>query len=173
MADDMQKIKMRESKWQKKWRETRAFVPKNDDSKPKYYNLIEFPFPSGAGLHVGHMLPYTGMDVMARFKRMRGFDVLYPIGYDSMGISSEKYATKIPWYLLIANDFTFTEELLEKYSQYFDSSAWTNILRYQNVSEDFIEKHKNKFDWTYIKTMKECGINFSHFSKEFIERLVA
>lgn len=95
MADDMQKIKMRESKWQKKWRETRAFVPKNDDSKPKYYNLIEFPFPSGAGLHVGHMLPYTGMDVMARFKRMRGFDVLYPIGYDSMGISSEKYATKI------------------------------------------------------------------------------
>ena len=95
MADDMQKIKMRESKWQKKWRETRAFVPKNDGSKPKYYNLIEFPFPSGSGLHVGHMLPYTGMDVMARFKRMRGFDVLYPIGYDSMGISSEKYATKI------------------------------------------------------------------------------
>ena len=95
MADDMQKIKMREAKWQKRWRDERAFVPKNDGSKPKYYNLIEFPFPSGSGLHVGHMLPYTGMDVMARFKRMRGFDVLYPIGYDSMGISSEKYATKI------------------------------------------------------------------------------
>ena len=95
MADDIQKIKARESKWQQKWHEARAFVPKNDGSKPKYYNLIEFPFPSGSGLHVGHMLPYTGMDVMARFKRMRGFDVLYPIGYDSMGISSEKYATKI------------------------------------------------------------------------------
>lgn len=95
MTDDIQKIKNRESRWQKKWRDARAFVPKNDGSKPKYYNLIEFPFPSGSGLHVGHMLPYTGMDVMARFKRMRGFDVLYPIGYDSMGISSEKYATKI------------------------------------------------------------------------------
>lgn len=95
MADDVKKILEREEKWQKRWREARAFVPKNDGSKQKYYNLIEFPFPSGSGLHVGHMLPYTGMDVMARYKRMRGFDVLYPIGYDSMGISSEKYATKI------------------------------------------------------------------------------
>ena len=69
-------------------------MPKNDSAKPKYYNLIEFPFPSGSGLHVGHMLPYTGMDVMARFRRAQGYDVLFPIGYDSMGISSEKYATK-------------------------------------------------------------------------------
>lgn len=95
MADNIQKIKERESRWQNRWKDTYAFVPKNDGKKPRYYNLIEFPFPSGSGLHVGHMLPYTGMDVMARFKRMRGFDVLYPIGYDSMGISSEKYATKI------------------------------------------------------------------------------
>ena len=95
MADDMAKIHERESKWQKKWADARAFVPKNDGVKPKYYNLIEFPFPSGSGLHVGHMLPYTGMDVLARFRRMRGFEVLYPIGYDSMGISSENYATKI------------------------------------------------------------------------------
>ncbi|MFQ6739796.1 MAG: leucine--tRNA ligase [Alphaproteobacteria bacterium] len=95
MTDDMKKIHEREEKWQKRWHDERAFVPKNDGSQPKYYNLIEFPFPSGSGLHVGHMLPYTGMDVMARFKRQRGFDVLYPIGYDSMGISSENYATKI------------------------------------------------------------------------------
>nr|MBQ0091432.1 leucine--tRNA ligase [Candidatus Enterousia merdequi] len=95
MSDDIKNIIERETKWQKRWKDARAFVPKNDGSKPKYYNLIEFPFPSGSGLHVGHMLPYTGMDVMARFKRMCGFDVLYPIGYDSMGISSEKYATKI------------------------------------------------------------------------------
>ena len=95
MADDIKKVHEREAKWQKRWSDARAFVPKNDGSKPKYYNLIEFPFPSGSGLHVGHMLPYTGMDVLARFRRMRGFDVLYPIGYDSMGISSENYATKI------------------------------------------------------------------------------
>ncbi len=95
MTDEIQKIHNRESKWQKRWADARAFVPKNDGSKPKFYNLIEFPFPSGAGLHVGHMLPYAGMDAMARFRRMQGYDVLYPIGYDSMGISSEKYATKI------------------------------------------------------------------------------
>ncbi len=94
MADDITKIHEREAKWQKRWRDARAFVPKNDGSKPTFYNLIEFPFPSGSGLHVGHMLPYTGMDVRARFRRMQGFDVLFPIGYDSMGISAEKYATK-------------------------------------------------------------------------------
>ena len=96
MSDEyMKKIREREAKWQARWRQAGVFAPKNDGSKQKYYNLIEFPFPSGAGLHVGHMLPYTGMDVMARFQRMRGYDVLFPIGYDSMGISSEKYATKI------------------------------------------------------------------------------
>lgn len=95
MANDIEKIAARDAKWQKRWRDAGVFTPKNDGAKPKYYNLIEFPFPSGAGLHVGHMLPYTGMDVMARFKRMQGYDVLFPIGYDSMGISSEKYATKI------------------------------------------------------------------------------
>jgi len=95
MADDIKKIHAREEKWQRRWNEAGVFTPKNDGARPKYYNLIEFPFPSGAGLHVGHMLPYTGMDVRARFYRMRGYDVLFPIGYDSMGISSEKYATKI------------------------------------------------------------------------------
>ena len=90
-----EKIKIREEKWQKKWREAKCWTPKNDGSKPRFYNLIEFPFPSGAGLHVGHMLPYTGMDAMARFRRMKGFDVLYPIGYDSMGIAAEHYATKV------------------------------------------------------------------------------
>ena len=95
MAENIDKIHAREAKWQKKWADNRAFVPKNTDEKQKYYNLIEFPFPSGSGLHVGHMLPYTGMDVLARWRRMCGYDVLFPIGYDSMGISSETYATKI------------------------------------------------------------------------------
>ncbi|MDR2770241.1 MAG: leucine--tRNA ligase [Rickettsiales bacterium] len=88
----MDKIKAREQKWQKRWAREKCFVPKNEG--PKYYNLIEFPYPSGAGLHVGHMLPYTGMDVMARYWRKKGFDVLYPIGFDSMGISAERYAVK-------------------------------------------------------------------------------
>ena len=79
MADDIKKIHEREAKWQKRWMDAGVFTPKNDGKNPKYYNLIEFPFPSGSGLHVGHMLPYTGMDVLARWRRMRGFDVLFPI----------------------------------------------------------------------------------------------
>ncbi len=95
MTEQIKKIHEREAKWQKKWRDANCFVPKNDGVKPTFYNLIEFPFPSGTGLHGGHMLGDSGMDVMARFKRMRGFDVLYPIGFDSLGKSAEQYAVKI------------------------------------------------------------------------------
>ena len=95
MADDIKKIREREAKWQKKWQESQVFTPKNDGSKQPFYMLAEFPFPSGPGLHGGHMLNYTGCDVMARFRRMQGFDVLYPLGFDSLEISAENYATKI------------------------------------------------------------------------------
>ncbi len=94
MNDIIKKILSREEKWQKKWNDAKSFTPTNDGKKPKYYDLVEFPFPSGSGLHVGHMLPYTGMDVIARYKRMSGYDVLYPFGYDSMGIAAEHYAVK-------------------------------------------------------------------------------
>jgi len=89
------KIKSREEKWQKRWRDARAFVPKNDGAKQKFYNLFEFPFPSGNGLHVGHLIPFVSMDVMARWRRMLGLDVFYPMGLDSMGITAEHYAKKI------------------------------------------------------------------------------
>ncbi|MBN1324963.1 MAG: leucine--tRNA ligase [Alphaproteobacteria bacterium] len=95
MSENIKKIHDREAKWQKKWRATRSFVPKNDGVKQKYYNLFEFPFPSGNGLHVGHLVPYVSMDIMARYRRMQGLDVLYPMGLDSMGIAAEHYAKKI------------------------------------------------------------------------------
>ena len=90
-----EKIKIREEKWQKKWRDAKSFVPLNDGSKPKKYDLFEFPFPSGNGLHVGHLIPFLGMDIVARYHRMKGFDVLYPMGLDSMGIAAEHYAKKV------------------------------------------------------------------------------
>ena len=71
MAEDIKKIRDREAKWQKKWQESKVFTPKNDGSKQPFYMLAEFPFPSGTGLHGGHMLNYTGCDVMARFRRIR------------------------------------------------------------------------------------------------------
>ena len=90
MSDEMQKIKEREAKWQKRWRDERAFVPKDDNSKPKFYLLSEFPFLSGAGFHAGHMFIFSGLDMLARFRRHQGYDVLYPMGFDSLGIAAGK-----------------------------------------------------------------------------------
>ncbi len=83
-----------EKKWQAKWNDAHCFEAKDDYSLPKYYALIEFPFPSGAGLHVGHPRPYTALDVIARKKRLEGYNVLFPIGYDSFGLPTENYAIK-------------------------------------------------------------------------------
>ena len=83
-----------ERKWQKHWDETGAFTAQNDTKKPKYYPLIEFPYPSGAGLHVGHPRPYIGLDLIARKRRQEGYNVLYPIGWDAFGLPTENFAIK-------------------------------------------------------------------------------
>lgn len=83
-----------ETKWQKKWDDEKAFHADNDYSKPKFYALIEFPYPSGQGLHVGHPRPYTAMDIVARKRRMEGYNVLYPMGWDAFGLPTENYAMK-------------------------------------------------------------------------------
>ncbi len=83
-----------EQKWQKIWEEEKAFAATNDFSKPKYYALVEFPYPSGQGLHVGHPRPYTALDIVARKRRMEGYNVLYPMGWDAFGLPTENYAIK-------------------------------------------------------------------------------
>ena len=83
-----------EKKWQEKWDERQSFKAYNDYSKPKYYPLVEFPYPSGQGLHVGHPRPYTALDIVARKRRLEGYNVLYTMGWDAFGLPTENYAIK-------------------------------------------------------------------------------
>ena len=86
--------KVVEKKWQKVWDDNKAFAATDDYSKPKYYALVEFPYQSGQGLHVGHPRPYTALDIVARKRRMQGYNVLYPMGWDAFGLPTENYAIK-------------------------------------------------------------------------------
>ena len=83
-----------EKKWQDKWEETKPYAAETGSEKPKFYGLIEFPYPSGQGLHVGHPRPFTAMDIVTRKKRMEGYNVLFPIGFDAFGLPTENYAIK-------------------------------------------------------------------------------
>jgi len=83
-----------EKKWQDKWDENQTFAAKNDYTLPKFYALVEFPYPSGQGLHVGHPRSYTALDIVSRKKRFEGYNVLYPMGWDAFGLPTENYAIK-------------------------------------------------------------------------------
>ncbi len=103
-----------EAKWQKHWEKIKPFAAKDNSRKEKFYCLIEFPYPSGEGLHVGHPRPYTALDILARKRRMQGYNVLYPIGFDSFGLPSENYAIKTgihPAKITEKNIKTFTRQL--------------------------------------------------------------
>ena len=83
-----------EKKWQDRWEEQGGFHAKNNDPREKYYVLVEFPYPSGQGLHVGHPRSYTMLDSVARKRRLQGYNVLYPMGWDAFGLPTENYAIK-------------------------------------------------------------------------------
>ena len=103
-----------EQKWQKIWDDEKAFAASDDYSKPKYYALVEFPYPSGQGLHVGHPRPYTALDIVARKRRMEGYNVLYPMGWDAFGLPTENFAIKNkvhPKIVTAKNIANFTRQL--------------------------------------------------------------
>lgn len=114
--------KVVEKKWQKVWDEERAFAATNDYTKPKYYALVEFPYPSGQGLHVGHPRPYTALDIVARKRRMQGYNVLYPMGWDAFGLPTENYAiqNKIHPKIVTNNNVERFKEQLHSLGYSFD-----------------------------------------------------
>ena len=112
--EDRYNFKTIEKKWQEIWDDEKAYKVELDNSKEKFYALVEFPYPSGAGLHVGHPRSYTALDVISRKKRMQGFNVLYPMGFDAFGLPAENYAIKTgvhPAVSTKANIENFTRQL--------------------------------------------------------------
>lgn len=122
-----------EAKWQKYWAEHKTFAASMDKSKPKYYVLDMFPYPSGAGLHVGHPLGYIASDIISRYKRMKGFNVLHPMGYDSFGLPAEQYAIQTGQHPAIT-----TEQNIKRYREQLDrvgfSFDWDREVRTSDPS---------------------------------------
>lgn len=141
-----------EEKWQKRWEETGAFRATNDTSKPKFYGLVEFPYPSGVGMHVGHIKAYSGLEVICRKRRMQGYNVLFPIGFDAFGLPTENYAIKTgihPREVTDRNIAKFTSQL-KRVGFSFD---WTRTI--DTTEEDYYRWTQ----WIFLK-MFERGLAF-------------
>ena len=132
MAFDHKKI---EKKWQKYWEDNKTFATDvRDTSKPKYYILDMFPYPSGQGLHVGHPEGYTATDIMARYKRMKGFNVLHPMGFDAFGLPAEQFALKTgnhPSVFTYANIDHFREQIKALDPEYYKWTQWIFLKLYE------------------------------------------
>ena len=145
-------FKSAEIKWQKRWEESGVFNASDDYSKPKFYALVEFPYPSGAGMHVGHIKAYSGLEVISRKRRLQGYNVLFPIGFDAYGLPTENYAIKTgihPRQVTDTNIERFTSQL-KKVGFSFD---WTKVI-------DTTEEGYYKWtQWIFLK-MFEKGLAF-------------
>ena len=116
-----------ESKWQQKWDEAGIFRASDDHTKPKFYGLVEFPYPSGAGMHVGHIKAYSGLEVVSRKRRMQGYNVLFPIGFDAFGLPTENYAIKNHIHPRIVTDRNI-ERFTSQLKRVGFSFDWTRVV---------------------------------------------
>ena len=141
-----------EPKWQKKWEESGAFHAVDNSEKPKFYGLVEFPYPSGAGMHVGHIKAYSGLEVISRKRRLQGYNVLFPIGFDAYGLPTENYAIKTgihPRKVTDMNIAKFSDQL-KRVGFSFD---WTRVI--DTTQEDYYKWTQ----WIFLK-MFEKGLVF-------------
>ena len=149
-----------EKKWQKIWEDNQSFATSNDYSKPKYYALVEFPYPSGQGLHVGHPRPYTAMDIVSRKRRMQGYNVLFPMGWDAFGLPTENYAiaNKIHPKIVTKNNVSRFKNQLQSIGYSFDWNReinttdpdyyhWTQWIFLQLFKEGLAYKAEMPINW--------------------------
>ncbi|MBR3835781.1 MAG: leucine--tRNA ligase [Clostridia bacterium] len=145
-------FKSTEKKWQDKWEETGVFHAADFSEKPKFYALVEFPYPSGAGMHVGHIKAYSGLEVVSRKRRMQGYNVLFPIGFDAYGLPTENYAIKTGIHPRKVTDMN-----IEKFSSQLKrvgfSFDWTRVV--DTTQEDYYKWTQ----WIFLK-MFENGLAF-------------
>ncbi len=141
-----------EPKWQKKWEDAKVFEAKDHSDKPKFFGMVEFPYPSGAGMHVGHIKAYSGLEVVSRKRRMQGYNVLFPIGFDAFGLPTENYAIKTnihPRKVTDMNIEKFTEQL-KRVGFSFD---WSRVV-------DTTDENYYKWtQWIFLK-MFDNGLVF-------------
>ena len=159
-TEDRYNFKTIENKWQKIWEDEKAYKVTEDKTKEKFYALVEFPFPSGAGLHVGHPRSYVALDTIARKKRMQGYNVLYPMGFDAFGLPAENYAIKTgvhPAVSTKANIENFTRQLKSiglgfDWDRCIDTSSpeyykWTQWMFIQLYKKGLAYKDKMAINW--------------------------
>ena len=145
-------FKQIEPKWQKRWEEEHAFEAQDNCSKPKYYNLVEFPYPSGHGMHVGHIKAYSGLEVVSRKRRMQGYNVLFPIGFDAYGLPTENTAIKDNLHPRIVTDRNI-EKFTSQLKRVGFSFDWSRVI--DTTEEDYYRWTQ----WIFLK-MFENGLVF-------------
>ena len=141
-----------EAKWQKRWEDEKAFEAVDFSEKPKFFSMVEFPYPSGAGMHVGHIKAYSGLEVVSRKRRMQGYNVLFPIGFDAFGLPTENYAIKTNTHPRLV-----TDKNIEKFTQQLKrvgfSFDWSRVV--DTTEEDY-------YKWTQwiFRKMLDNGLVF-------------
>ncbi len=141
-----------EPKWQEKWEQAKAFHAEDQSEKPKYYTLVEFPYPSGAGMHVGHIKAYSGLEVVSRKRRMQGYNVMFPIGFDAYGLPTENYAIKTG-----IHPRQVTDKNIEKFTSQLRRVGFS--FDWDRVVDTTEENYYRWTQWIFLK-MYENGLVF-------------
>ena len=145
-------FKATELKWQQKWDEAKVFEAQDNSEKPKFYGLVEFPYPSGAGMHVGHIKAYSGLEVVSRKRRLEGYNVLFPIGFDAYGLPTENYAIKTGIHPRKVTDMN-----IEKFTSQLKRVGFS--FDYSRVIDTTDDKYYKWTQWIFLK-MFENGLAF-------------